>query len=91
MLYLQSATLGGQFNPASPTVPIHISGLQCTGRERSLSECSYSSVNRQRVRQHTRNAGVICAGKKICVDLSIDRLLGVSLVSFVQTTHFWIH
>ena len=46
--------------------PYHLSGVNCNGNERTLLECSHSTIG-----YHTctpgQEAGVICDGKVICM------------------------
>ena len=58
------ATQGGFFGEGFG--PIHTSGLQCTGEEEALTDCSSGEVN---ACSHANDAGVVCTGTYIVYDM----------------------
>uniref|UniRef100_A0A3Q1JMT3 SRCR domain-containing protein n=1 Tax=Anabas testudineus TaxID=64144 RepID=A0A3Q1JMT3_ANATE len=64
----QSATFG------SGTGQIWLDDVDCSGNERSLTECQHSGFGNNNCR-HSEDAGVICSGEKIFVLSELDSLL----------------
>ena len=70
----QAAVLGGYFEPAPSSVPIHLDLVGCEGEEVSLVECEGRGVHRQHSRHHNQDAGVVCASE--CVGVWVCGCVG---------------